>query len=304
MANRNNLSLYIAILVVGLAAIISLSFYLMLVYPYNHGSSVPYFSNSSKDIRYVAVQISNNQTQQHNTSNITDLYYVIPVRASGAIHAVPTETVINLNVNGTENTSQLATANISSTLNRLNSTLSTYLNGNMSLVKTESYNIKVIYAINESALTLCLSKYKDNMSICKSFSSTYKPVFMVSESLRVTLLNSNRTSNLLGSLASIPNVYISSVSSTLSDKQITEMRLEALKMAVQNATEQAQAVVGNSTVLTLGNVTIDNNNVYYPVYNTGLSTVESTNIAPQYYTGINDVVETITAYFHYKGMRV
>ena len=304
MASKNNLLLYIAIIVIGITAITAMSAYLMLAYSYNRGSSAPYFSNSSKDIRYAAVQISSNQTQQHNISNISNLYYVIPVRASGAIHAVPTETIINLNVNGTENTSQLATANISSTLNKLNSTLYSYLNGNMSLVKTESYNIKVIYVINESALSLCLSNYKDNISICKSFSSTYKPVFMVSESLEVTLLDSNRTSDLLGSLALIPNVYISSVSSTLSDKQITEMRLEALKMAVQNATEQAKAVVWNSTSLTLGNVTIDNNNVYYPVYNTGLSTAESASIAPQYYTGMNDVVETITAYFHYKGMRV
>lgn len=304
MASKNNLLLYIAIIVIGITAITAMSTYLMLAYSYNHGSSALYFSNSSKYIRYVTAQITSNQTQQRNISNISDLYYVIPVRASGAIHAVPTETIINLNVNGTENTSQLATANISSTLNKLNSTLYSYLNGNMSLVKTEAYNIKVIYVINESALSLCLSNYKDNISICKSFSSTYKPVFMVSESLKVTLLNSNRTSDLLGSLASIPNVYINSVSSTLSDKQITEMRLEALKMAVQNATEQAKAVVGNSTLLTLGNVTIDNNNVYYPVYNTGLSTAESANIAPQYYTGINEVVETITAYFHYKGMAV
>jgi uncharacterized protein YggE len=193
----------------------------------------------------------------------------IMISASGFASSRPSQAIVSLNINGSGATTAMATANISVTLNVLNSSLEKYINGNTTLIKTLSYSLYKVY--NES-------------------------VYTAVESLQVKIPNIQNVSPLLGDISSVPNVYVSDVSAVLSDSQATALRSQALQNALANATAQAQALAGNK-ILTLHNITV--NSYYIYPYSLGASAALRSDVTPAFFGGENKVVESITTSFSY-----
>ena len=193
----------------------------------------------------------------------------IMVSASGFASSRPSQAVVSLTINGSGATTAIATTNISVTLNALNSSLEKYVNGNTTLIKTLSYSLYKVY--NES-------------------------VYTAVESLQVKIPNIQNVSPLLGEISLVPNVYVSDVSATLSDLQVTLLRNLALQNALANATAQAQALAGNK-ILTMHNITV--NSYYVYPYSMGASAALKSDVTPAFFGGENKVAESITTSFSY-----
>lgn len=194
----------------------------------------------------------------------------ITVSAQGFAYGYPTQAILYLSLNGSGPTASIATTNASLTLQRLNYSVKGYVNGNLSLIKTLSY------------------------SLFKVRNSTQ---YEVVESLKVTIPNINNASAALGNLSSINNVYVNSVSPVLSNSQIKAMIGEALSDALANATAQAKVLANNATVTT-HNISVSSYYVF-PSFNSGAA-LPSGAQASLFYSGQNQVSESITASFSYK----
>ena len=191
------------------------------------------------------------------------------VSASGFAYGTATQAQLYLTVNGTGSTTQVATANISLTLAKINASLSRYLNGNMSLAQTQYYNIYKQY--NRSG-------------------------FVATTQLLINIPNINNVTPILTDLSYVPNVYINNVQAKLSDQDVTRLRNEALTSAMENATSQARVIAGNQT-LAPTNITISSYVVYPYQYYYGAAA--SAAPGPAYFPGINQVRESINVVFRY-----
>ncbi|MGI0134473.1 MAG: SIMPL domain-containing protein [Candidatus Micrarchaeaceae archaeon] len=198
----------------------------------------------------------------------------ISVYSTGASYGLPSQALVYLTVNGTGNTTQLATENLSATLLSLNSTLSKFINDNWTLVSTQSYSVYKIY--NKSG-------------------------YEATESVYVTLPNINNSSAFLGATSAIPNVYVTGIQSMLSEWQVSMLRTSALQYAMANATSIARTLAGSGMSVTPGNITVSGFNVYpYGTNNFNSAAAASTVISnPAFYTGRSKVVEAITVQFRY-----
>lgn len=197
----------------------------------------------------------------------------ITVTAQGFAYGYPSEAVVYLYLNGSGPNSAIATSNATLTLQRLNFSLNRYINENTSQIKTLSYQL-----------------YKQHNS------SAYE----VEEDLQVTIPNIQNVSAVLQNLSSINNMYIQTVSPTLSDSQKTKLRNLALSDALANATTQAKVLAQNMTVTT-HNITVTSFNVFYP-YSLD-ATASAGGIGDKntlIYSGENQVSETVTVQFSYK----
>jgi|GEM_PF-6019388 uncharacterized protein YggE len=198
----------------------------------------------------------------------------ITVTAQGFAYGYPSEAVIYLYLNGSGPDSAIATSNASLTLQKLNFSLNKYINENTSEIKTLSYQ---------------LSK-EHNSSI-----------YEVDEDLEVTIPNIQNVSTVLQNLSSIQNIYVQTVSPTLSDSQKVKLRNLALSDALTNATTQAKVLAQNMTVTT-HNITVTSFNVFYP-YSLNAAASPSGGIGNKgtlIYSGENQVSETVTVQFSYK----
>jgi uncharacterized protein YggE len=221
-----------------------------------------------------------NMNVVHNT-NTTTIPTVksnfLSISASGTIENKSTQAQLYLVINGTGPTSSIAVQNLSNTLSQFNNTISKYINGNTSDIKTEYLNTFKIY--NNSG-------------------------YEAQEQLYVVIPNIGNTSTVIAALSSIPNVYVNGASPMLSDAQISSMRLQALTLALSNATEQARALIGSSQIIST-NITVNNYQVVYPFpyANASISNVPSnnTNLTTQFYGGTNKVTESIVVQFSYIG---
>jgi uncharacterized protein YggE len=201
--------------------------------------------------------------------------HTITVTASGSASGVPADVQVFIYANGTGTSSSSAAANLSTTLNALNSTLMNYVNWNRSNISTDSYT-----------LTKALTKVN----------STRMP-YIAEESLHATVVT-QRISALLGALSNISNVYVSSEYTMLSASQSSSLRSTALSSAIANATAQAHAVVGQNAVLAPINITVDTYRAY-PVFGMASApSAQGNNIA--FYPGTAEATGTVSVTFSYR----
>ena len=194
-----------------------------------------------------------------NTYKITALGYVTPgasgtgalnhgtitVSATGSASTVPSQGQISLWVNGSGATTQAATANLSSTMQLINASVQPYINGNTSMISTQSYNVYKAY--NKSS-------------------------YVATESIAITVPNAANLGAALSALSAIPNTYVTSAQATLSSSQMTALRNTALASALANASSQA-SVLSMGAPLTAWNITETSYYSYpFPVFSTAAAT--------------------------------
>ncbi|MDE1860851.1 MAG: SIMPL domain-containing protein [Candidatus Micrarchaeota archaeon] len=222
---------------------------------------------------------SNNSVQHQNSVGY------ITIQAMGSATAPPSQGVLYLTAQGNGKTAAAATANLSSTLSAFNASISRYINGNWSMVKTTYYNL---YNNTHSGTYPRYSYYGYNG-------------FIASEELEVDMPNVQNVSKAIGALSSINNISVTSAQATLSDAQITKLRGQAFSQALQNATSQASLLTGNAT-LTAQNITVDSYNFYPLPYALGTGAVSASSnktINPSFYSGTTSITESITVTFSY-----
>ncbi len=196
----------------------------------------------------------------------------ITVTASGSAYGSPSQATLSVTINATGATNAQAVANLSSSLDSFNSTIYRYVNGNLSMISTEYFNVYKIY--NRSG-------------------------YQATEQVSATIPNISNVSHAIGALSSIPNVYVTYAGAQLSASQIVSLRDIALSNAVSNATRQAQAVAGSSSTLYVSNITVDSY-YFYPVQlGTAVGAPASSSVSPQFYSGRSHVTESVTAVFRY-----
>jgi uncharacterized protein YggE len=185
---------------------------------------------------------------------------MITISASGTVTANPTQSSLYLFLNGTGNTSASAVANLSVVTGRLNSTLEPYLNGNSSLIQTQSYNV---YPTNNCTRIYPGPVYPVVYPTTTIYCNSTRTFYVASESVTVTIPNIGSTDAAITGLSEIKGIYISEVSAKLSAQQQTNMSQRALTLALSNATAQAQALAGGKGV-SIVNITVQNT-YFYPL---------------------------------------
>ena len=228
---------------------------------------------------------------------------VITLSATGTASSRPTQAQISITINGTGATTASAVQNISTTLNMFNSTAYKFLNGNMSLLETTYYSVYKpyqycpIYATNATPAS---------GSIAIPMKCTSNNIgYTAAEDISVTLPNIDNASSFLGAIASIPNVYVSSVSPSLSSNQTASLRAAALASAISNATSQADALLGPNEMIYSRNISVNSYYIfpYGVAANSGALTAgvadRNTTISPQFYSGKSQVTESVSVVFHY-----
>lgn len=220
------------------------------------------------------------KTAWTGSKNSTGTLSSVSVSATGFAKGVPSSAMISLYINGTGNSSKAATLNLSSRINAFNSTISSYLGGNLSLVQTSYYNVYKQYSNRSNA----------------------PPVYNAQEYITVTLPQISKLDSFLVTVTNVTGVEIQGVSATLSDQQTSTLRQQALQYALQNATMQATGIIGNAAIV---NTTISVGSYYatpYPLYATSSSgNAGGIAIPPRlFYNGTSSVTESIQATFYYR----
>lgn len=208
----------------------------------------------------------------------------LTTHASGTASAQPVTGVLYLTVKGMGRTTYAATLNLTSSLAQVNSTLSKYINGNLSNVQTTYYNV-----------------YNQTSYYYPVPAGTYNGT-IAEEGLTVNIPNIKNLSGAIGGLSLINNTLVTSASASLSDEQTTALRAQAFSNAIKNATTQAEILTGNAS-LTTQNITV-NSYFFYPIpYAVGTansgSLSGSTAVNPAFYSGTDSVTESITVVFSY-----
>ena len=205
----------------------------------------------------------------------------ITISASGSASAKPAQATVDLVMNGTGMSTAAALQNLSSTLNQFNTTIKNYVNGNFSLVTTTYFNIypRINYTYNTTSRMY----------------TSYKSGYVATEDISVVIPNINNVSNVVDSLSSISNIYVSSINQELSNVQTQSLRQEALSAALSNATAQAQALAGGANIA-IRNIT--ETSFYYAPLPIRFATQSSESSIANYYGGTSTVTETISVVFY------
>jgi uncharacterized protein YggE len=214
-----------------------------------------------------------------NTGGITPPQTsTLTITASGVVSNKSSQASLYVIVNGTGPTNNAAVQNVSATLQQFNITIYGYVNGNLSMISTNYFNVYKLYN---------------------------KTGYEALESLYVIIPNIDNVSSAIGALSSIPNVYVTGATPMLSSAQVSAMRVAALSLALSNATAQAQALIGKNNTIYATNISINNYYVYPYVYSLGTSSVVAApsqinrTIPTEFYGGTNKVTESITVTFIY-----
>ncbi len=190
----------------------------------------------------------------------------IKVTATGSVSQYPAVGVIYATINGSGKTTAIANDNLSLAYANLNSSVFQYIGKNSSNIQTQYYYTSKVY--NESR-------------------------YQAIENVKITLSSSKNISDVLNILASINNVQVTQASAKLSDSQIESMRSSALSLALENATQQAETLSNNAT-LVVQNITVGQ--AVMPVFPTvSLSTAKSYPTVFSY--GNQGLTETVTVIF-------
>ena len=197
----------------------------------------------------------------------------IDVSATGIAYGYPSRAVLALFINSSGSTPEIATSNLSFSISMLNNTLLKFIDNNFSLIKTESYSM---------------------------FKQPNSSRYVALEQLEASIPNINNISDVLQSIAPVPNVYVSGVQSILSDNQTNVLREQALSLALANATSQAQTIAGNDTYISIRNVTINGYTIYPYTAFAGALVPSFKGASPIFFSGITGVKESVSVVFSFK----
>ena len=192
----------------------------------------------------------------------------ITVSATGSAQAAPQIATIYVLMNGTGQTTQIATDNLSLTVAEFNNSISRYIGANTTRLTTQSYSV---YMTNGS--------------------------YVAMESVSVNLPNTLNVSSAIGTLSQLKNVYVQGVSTRFSDQQVSSLTSQALTAAMANATSQASILAPNKTLMAR-NITVSRSYVY-PVYGLNAAAASASS-NPLYFSGSQSMSESITEVFSYK----
>jgi len=197
----------------------------------------------------------------------------IAVSTSGTSYGYPDQATIYMYLNGTGQTPSSANANLSATIDAIGGALAPYVNNNMSLIQTESYNIfkgKMLICKNVTRGPTVSLPPPFYCSSSLNYTSLYccynQTAYIAAQSVTATIPNINNVSAAFTSVSSIPNVYSQSLSQKISDRQNAMLMNTSLAKALDNATAQAQILAGSSNNVEVLNVSVSAGPVYYPTY--------------------------------------
>lgn len=236
----------------------------------------------SSNISYLNGELQRgSQSVSNSTGSLDANIGYLTVTATGDSQAQVTKASIDTEFQGRGLTAAAATANLSSELNDANAILSRYINGNMSLIQTNYYNL-----YNQSGY----------------YYTSYNG-YVAMEDLSMTIPNVGNVSSVLGSLSAVNGISINDVSGVLTNAQISALRLTALTSAVENATAQARALLPGRN-LSVSNITVGYRYPIYPVpLVSGVASSSAANsseaASPQYFNGTESVTESVTVTFAY-----
>ncbi len=157
-------------------------------------------------------------------------------------------------------------------------------------------------AVATAELNYTFSRYNEgNASLARTlYYSTYwnrnKTQYFATEYVEFRLMNLSRIEGLLSALSSVQNVSVNSASSQLSAEQEGSLINSALRNALANATSQAGAISGGKH-LYLTNITV---NSYYVYPLAAAGALAGQTATPEFFNGMKEVVESITARFSYR----
>lgn len=230
-------------------------------------------------------------SQGRTSSNTT-----IQVSATGVANGKPSIGLISLYVNGSAATTADAVANLSATLTLLNKSIEPYINYNSSEISTQSYNVYKPY-------NYCNYNYPVTSQVTPADRNcTTNNNYEAQEYIYIKIPNIANLSTVLGLTASIPNVYVTDASASFSDSQTKALMKAAYADAIANATQQAQALALNHTVVLI-NISA-NSGYYYPIslYTAsapGSGGITTTVPSVPIYFGSQQVTESVQATFSY-----
>ncbi len=208
----------------------------------------------------------------------------ISVSAQGYASAIPKNAKILFFINATGSTQSDALSKLTFETSELNSTLGRYVGGNMSRIKTEYFSVQRI--IN----------YPYNSTPQNSTSK-----YVAQQQIDVSINNTAYIQPLIDNATKIENLQIDQISATLSNAQVGNMTKQAIFSAVENATGQARAIIGNATIEN-SNITL---NQYYITpfeISPKLMSVSSTPSlsGPIFFNGTSTVSEQVNVVFYYR----
>ncbi|MEM0201378.1 MAG: SIMPL domain-containing protein [Candidatus Micrarchaeaceae archaeon] len=189
----------------------------------------------------------------------------IKVTGTGTAYGYPAEGVVYATLNGTGATTAIANDNLSLTFANVNSSIFQFIGKNTSNIQTQYYYTSKIFN-----------------------SSRYQAI----ENIKIIINSSKNISNVLDLLSNIKNVQITQAMAQLSSSQMNNMRNEALKLALNNATQQAEDLSNNAT-LNEQNITVGQSII--PVFpEISLSSVDYSNV---FSYGNQGLTESVTVVF-------
>ncbi|MDE1869628.1 MAG: SIMPL domain-containing protein [Candidatus Micrarchaeota archaeon] len=199
--------------------------------------------------------------------------HTITVSASGTAYGYPDQGTIYMYLNGTGKSPSSANANLTGTVDAIGAALAPYLNNNMSLIQTQSYNIykgKILLCTNITRGPTVNLPAPFYCSSSLNYTSLYccynQTAYIAAQSVVATIPNINNVSSAFSSVSNIPNVYSQSLSQKISDKQGSMLLNLSLEGALANATAQAQALAGSANNVRVLNVSVSGGPIYYPTY--------------------------------------
>jgi uncharacterized protein YggE len=175
--------------------------------------------------------------------------HFIIVTATGTATASPSTAEIYTTINATGSTAVLANENLSTSVGEFNTTILPFLNGNVSEIQTQSY--QVYQPLN--------CTYTNFTYQCKKLD-----YYAATESLLVTLPDVKSISSATAQMLAIPHLQLQSVQAVLSDSQKTALNQKALSLALANATAQATTLAGGKSI-TIVNISVQSGYLYYPM---------------------------------------
>ena len=215
-------------------------------------------------VTVIVISVAYSQFGSRYRGSNSTLSYVT-VTATGSVSAAPQQAEVYLTANGTARIAANATAMLSKTIYAINSAMSRYLiNG--STIQTTSYQLY------------------------RPYNSSY---YTASEGIAATV-PLNAAGNAITSLSSINNTFINGVSLQLSQSQMRNMSSTALAIAMQNATMQAQQLVGPATRLSISSITVSSAGYIFP----GPRLYVAENVVPVF-PGTQSVTQSVTVKYSY-----
>ena len=176
--------------------------------------------------------------------------HLIMVTATGTASASPSMASIYATINATGSTAALANANLSVFVGEFNTTVLPFLNGNVSDIQTQSYQVYQPYNCT----------YVNVSYYCVYRKLNY---YVATESILVTIPSIKNVSAAVTQMLAVPHLQLQSVQAVLSDNQKTALNQEALSKALANATAQATALAGSREVV-VENISVQSGYVSYP----------------------------------------